>query len=395
MTEVLGPETNYVEYVYEVGTRLPCQNNTESEHCNRAQPPVSYPTMKIRLKPFRIDAHEVTNLQYLHCVEKGGCSEPDFFDAAQHDNYYDDTGESFEDYPVVNVTWAQADAYCKFAGKRLPTEWEWERVARGVDCGPGTDVACTGGRLEGRWEYAWGDGLKDCVGKSMAIEICNDTLASPQPVRASIDDVRLEGNFEVHGMSGNVAEWVDSRYIEDITCKCQTKRNLKNCAQTGTDGTCEEEKACTNAHSFCAGKTPEAWEVCARDLKECTGCRVDGCTCPEDKDYCAECLKPECHAGCTEEMVTGGDWYWICEGYGDTVVYPHCVGGREACDANAGANAEDCIPPVVSGGDRVYRGAAYSTKDICQTRGAHRQDRGLDRNKSKDFIGFRCAQDIE
>ena len=86
-----------------------------------------WPQHEVYLDAFWIDRTEVTNAQYKQCLEEGGCSLPFV------PEWYERIAITFVDYPVTYVNWYQADAYCRWAGKRLPTEAEWEKAARGTD----------------------------------------------------------------------------------------------------------------------------------------------------------------------------------------------------------------------------------------------------------------------
>jgi formylglycine-generating enzyme required for sulfatase activity len=139
-------------------------------------------------KAFSIDRYEVTNLQYKAFIDATKRKSPDHFRNRTYP-------EGKIDHPVVFVSWHDAHDYCQWAGKRLPTDIEWEKAARGTD---------------GR-NYPWGDEFdvnkvnSPVRWKSLGME--GDTL----PVGS------FEGGKSAYGlydMSGNVWEWSDSWYTQ-------------------------------------------------------------------------------------------------------------------------------------------------------------------------------------
>ena len=80
------------------------------------------PVHTVYLDSFWIDKTEVTNAMYAKCVEAGKCDPPYYISSYTHDSYYGNS--EFNDFPMTNVTWYYAKAYCEWRGDgtRLPTE---------------------------------------------------------------------------------------------------------------------------------------------------------------------------------------------------------------------------------------------------------------------------------
>ena len=144
------------------------------------------PKHQVRLPTFFMDLHEVTTVQYASFLAATNRDAPwqwNGVDLSQH-----------SDRPVIGVDWSDADAYCRWKGKRLPTEAEWEKSARGTD-----------GRL-----YPWGD-------QSPTKNLANFALGARfsysqvlMPVQSYEQGKSLYGLYH---MAGNVWEWVQDWYV--------------------------------------------------------------------------------------------------------------------------------------------------------------------------------------
>jgi formylglycine-generating enzyme required for sulfatase activity len=146
------------------------------------------PVHTVYLDAFWIDRTEVTNAQYRGCVDGGACSPPANRGSYSHDSYFDDP--AFDGFPVINVDWMQASAYCAWTGARLPTEAEWEKAARGDD-----------GRT-----FPWGEEL-DCTAANYSDCGGDVVRAGSAPSGAS--------PYGALDMAGNVWEWVADWYSGD------------------------------------------------------------------------------------------------------------------------------------------------------------------------------------
>lgn len=144
------------------------------------------PSHLVYLDSFWIDRTEVTNKQYAICLSAHKCTPPTIAASSTHSKYFGNS--QFDDYPVIYVNWKQAYTYCLWAGRRLPTEAEWEKAARGIDV----------------HTFPWGDNTPNNNLLNYARTIWDTTAVSRYP-----DGVSPYGAYD---MAGNVEEWVSSLF---------------------------------------------------------------------------------------------------------------------------------------------------------------------------------------
>ncbi len=159
-----------------------------------------FPQRSIYLDAFWIDMTEVTNAMFVRFLNEKGNQEGEWntnwinftrgYDRVSKIDGMWQVDDRYVDYPISRVTWDGANAYCEWVGRRLPTEAEWEKAARGVD-----------GRT-----YPWGEGI-DCNRANYGE--CDEFLNTSPVGHYGSESTSLYGAYD---MAGNVWEWVQDKY---------------------------------------------------------------------------------------------------------------------------------------------------------------------------------------
>jgi formylglycine-generating enzyme required for sulfatase activity len=146
--------------------------------------------------PFWISRTEITNAQYAECVTAGACTPPSDTTAF--------ADPAFSDYPVVYITWEQANQYADSVGARLPNEAEWEYAARGVDS----------------LVYPWGSDFDPAQANFCDTPCPRDWRAfdadDGYPELAPVGSYPGSSWVGALDLSGNAAEWTLSMYEESL-----------------------------------------------------------------------------------------------------------------------------------------------------------------------------------
>ena len=143
------------------------------------------PRHEVWLDAYYIDIHEVTTERYAKFLAATRRTSPWLWSSVDL--------ELHADRPVIGVTWYDADEFCRWAGKRLPTEAEWENAARGTDERP----------------YPWGSEPPDADRANFAIGARFSYSQALMPVGRYVN---AKSPYGLYDMAGNVWEWVQDWY---------------------------------------------------------------------------------------------------------------------------------------------------------------------------------------
>jgi formylglycine-generating enzyme required for sulfatase activity len=177
------------------------------------------PAHAVELSAFFIDRQPVTNLEYLACQQARACPEDCQGAHSCSGSIYREyhvTDPDLADFPMATATIMGAEAFCRWKGKRLPTEAEWERAARG----PSSSV------------YPWGDAPATSEGAGASSKPARWSHAWTVAVGGSTPDVSPDGVQQmVTGVPELVADAYDSLYYDSAPHKNPVRGPCVECAR--------------------------------------------------------------------------------------------------------------------------------------------------------------------
>lgn len=173
------------------------------------------PRHRVWLEAFYMDTTEVTNREYRQFMDAGGYTQQKFWSAEGWQflqknkltapGFWTDSRLNQPAQPVVGVSWHEAEAYCRWAGKQLPTEAQWEKAARGTD----------------RRLYPWGNAPVDGTRANYCDAQCDQAWKDTRendgyPYTAPVGSYPAgKSPYGIEDLAGNVWEWVQDWYAAD------------------------------------------------------------------------------------------------------------------------------------------------------------------------------------
>ncbi|MGK0360457.1 MAG: sulfatase activating formylglycine-generating enzyme [Bradymonadia bacterium] len=351
----------------------------------------------VAVKPFCIDAHEVTNLQHRHCVDLEECSEPESTNIGNQGQegfikaYYSEP-DTFGGFPLVNVTHENAQKYCESKGGTLPTEAQWEYAASSRGEVAGDAPIWEGGDPELTSRFI----AENCDG-DVSVARCGERVAAAGSLSG---DRTAQGVFD---MSGSVYEWTRDEFdylagcdqdgIEDKFRVDDTRAVFADPQNTPPAGVVSDVACYDNGDAGYKGGCDPSFNSCLRVCSDAFG----STTAPQDEKlqnyYTGNCAArfPDANPvtnpemvnepnACTTECIDAGGEMDSCRAYcsclvtgaPDSVSFDStkCI---EICANDYRACADDCDDGVQATCMRLFANNSAESQPflpapVCQPR---------------------------